>query len=222
MTRMRFIVLAVLAAALALPGIARAQATPATDVFKVDYFDYAHTTAPDAKVRITNPGTTFTGTSVGEDLTGSICAMIYVFRPDQQMAECCGCRITHNGLLKLSVNNDLTGNPLTIEPLTSGAIKIISTTATATPGPAGSSPQCNPADLAYVPTPAVRAWATHNQKTGGTPPFAITETAFSDATLSQTELEIVKLNCEFIVGSAIPPGLGSGKGLCNCPPEGTH
>jgi hypothetical protein len=148
--------------------------------------------------------------------------MIYVFRPDQQLAECCGCKLTHNAYLKLSVNNDLTANPLTNEPLTRGAIKIVSTLPTLTRGPAGSSPECNPADLEYVPTPAVRAWATHPQETGGWPAFAITETPFSDATLSDTERQILQLNCEFIVGSLIPPGLGSGKGLCKCPPEEGH
>jgi hypothetical protein len=62
MTRLRFIVLAVLATAFALPGGAWAQVTATPDVYKVDYFDNANCSdAPDAKVRIVNPGTTFGG-----------------------------------------------------------------------------------------------------------------------------------------------------------------
>jgi hypothetical protein len=224
MTRTRFIVLAVLAAALALPGNARAQnGTVLKDVYKIDYFDNANCDAPDAKVRITNPGTTVVPAppGVGGDVATDLCAMIYVFRPDQQLAECCGCKVTPNGLLKLSVNDDLTANPLTSDPFKSGVIKIVSTLPTRTQGPAGSSPDCNPADVRNLPVPALRAWATHNQETGGWPPFAITETSSQDATLSPEEYLVnLVLKCEFIVGKLLPPGLGSGKGLCKCPPEG--
>ena len=55
--------------------------------------------APDGTVRITNVGTNITTPG-----SGNLCALIYVFEPDQQMAECCGCLITPDGLLTLSIN----------------------------------------------------------------------------------------------------------------------
>src|SRR5580658_10716662 len=79
-------------------GIASAQ-----DVFKVNYFSNNAAPAPDATVRIDNPGLTY----------GNLCAMIYVFDADQQLSECCGCLERHNGLRTLSVHSDLTSNPLT-------------------------------------------------------------------------------------------------------------
>ncbi|MBV8674890.1 MAG: hypothetical protein JOZ33_15790, partial [Acidobacteriaceae bacterium] len=69
-------------------GVASAQ-----DVYKVNYFDtnVVSPVIPDATVRIDNPGLTY----------GNLCAMIYVFAADQQLAECCGCVETHNGLRRL-------------------------------------------------------------------------------------------------------------------------
>jgi hypothetical protein len=222
MCSIRFVACAVFAAALALPGVAAAQIVPTLeDVLKIDYFDNANTpNAPDGKVRITNSGDT-EGVTPGQIGPADLCAMIYVFRPDQQMAACCGCRVTHNGYLKLSVNNDLTHNPLTNVPLPSGAIKILSTLPSTTPGPAGSSPECNPADFTALtaPTPGIRAWGTHIQEASPVVSFLVTETPFQDATLSASELEILALNCEFIVGNLVPPGLGSGAGLCKCDAE---
>jgi hypothetical protein len=91
-----------------------------TDTFKVGYYSNAGET-PDGTVRITNVGTNITTPG-----SGNVCALIYVFEPDQQMAECCGCLITPDGLLTLSINANLTDNPLTPVTLTTGAIKIVS------------------------------------------------------------------------------------------------
>jgi hypothetical protein len=60
------------------------------------------------------------------DPTGTLCALIYVFSADQQLAECCGCPVTPNGLLTLSVTHDLTSNSLTGDTLHTGVIKILS------------------------------------------------------------------------------------------------
>jgi hypothetical protein len=65
----------------------------AQDVYSVNYYSNAITTGvPDGTVRIDNPGETY----------GTLCAMVYVFAPDQQMAECCGCAESHNDLNTLS------------------------------------------------------------------------------------------------------------------------
>jgi hypothetical protein len=215
MLRIKLMVFVGLAAALALPQVARAQATPLSDVFWLDYFDNAGGT-PDASVRITNPGTTFTTTT---SPSGDLCALIYVYRPDQELSECCGCKITPNGLLKLSVNNNLTSNPANGKTLTSGVIKIISAlpSTNSTTTPTGSDAGCDAGGsslVALTPTPALRAWATHLEDNG-----TLSESPFQAASLSVTELELNQLGCIFIEGKSIIPGIGSGAGLCSCTNE---
>src|SRR5260370_7435488 len=99
MFRIRLLALAVVAAALALPEMIRAQETVPTDVFKINYFD--NTGVADSTVRITNPGTDFTDR----------CAMIYVFSPDHHLKECYGCNITPPRLLTLSLHAHLPPTP---------------------------------------------------------------------------------------------------------------
>jgi len=179
------------------------------DVYKVNYFANNTTSgAPDETVRIDNPGT---------DSTADLCAMIYVFQNDQQLTECCGCVVTSNGLRTLSVTNDLTSKPLTgisTKPA-NGVIKIVS----ATVNGGGLTPPCDPTGVTtsfgtsqenVAPTPSIRAWGTHTQNKVGTA-YPITETEFSDATLSEAELtENLEANCAFV------QHLGSGKGVCSC------
>jgi hypothetical protein len=163
-----------------------AQTPEPADTFKVDYFSGAHNTewvAPEGTVRITN-----VGTDIGKgNPSGDMAAGIFVFDPNQELTECCYCEITPDGLLTLSINNDLTNNPLTGNLLSSGVIKIL-----------GFS-------LSGTLAPGIRAWATHIQSTGVT-----TETAFSDATLSAGELNRLGQQCAFIVNE------GSGAGICQC------
>jgi hypothetical protein len=167
-----------------LTSAAWAQAAPPPpDTLKVDYFANANTTgAPDGTVQLTNPNTS----------GGTIWAAIYVFDPDQEMSECCECRLSPDGLRTLSVDADLTSNPLTPVILTTGLIKIVSTTG------------LNPANL--TPTPAVRAWVTHIQNVS----FNITETGSQDATLSSTEVTRLQHECNSIHLT------GSGHGICTC------
>jgi hypothetical protein len=171
----------------AMSGTAVAQ-----DVFNINYYANANTAgAPDATVRIDNPG---------NNNYGDVCAMIYVFTPDQQMAECCGCRNSHNNLRTLSVNVDLAKNPLTGVTQHAGAIKIVSATVNA--------PLCDPSS-GVTPVSDLRAWATHVQNKVGTA-WPITETAFSDAPLNSTELANLQAQCAFI------GILGSRHGICTC------
>ena len=167
-------------------GVAFAQ-----DVFQVNYYANAHTTgAPDATVRIDNPGNTY----------GNVCAMVYVFTADQQMTECCGCINSHNNLRTISVNSDLTANPLTgVIPVT-GAIKIVAAAVNGAP--------CDPTTN-VTPTQNLRAWATHIQNKVSSA-YPITETAFLDSTLGATELANLQAMCSFI------NILGSGHGICSC------
>jgi len=165
----------------------------AQDIFKINYFaNNGVSGAPDATVRIDNPGT---------DSTYNLCAMIYVFDNDQQLTECCGCLVTANGLRTLSVGKNLTNNPLTGVVSNNGVIKIVSSTVNNSP--------CEPAS-GVEPTPAVRAWASHIQNKVGSA-YPVTETEFSDATLSAQELSFnLEEQCYFA------ERLGSGHGICSC------
>ena len=166
-------------------GVASAQ-----DVFKINYFSNNAAPAPDATVRIDNPGLTY----------GNLCAMIYVFDADQQLSECCGCVETHNGLRTLSVRRDLTSNPLTGRVSTNGVVKIVSAAINNSP--------CDPTSN-VTPTANLRAWATHIQNPVGAA-YPITETEFSDSTLGATELANLQAQCAFV------NILGSGQGICSC------
>jgi hypothetical protein len=157
---------------------------PPADTLKVDYFSNANTAgAPDGTLRLTNPG----------GAGGSVWADIYVFDPQQELTECCSCRITPDGLRTLSVNTDLTSNPLTGVTLATGAIKIVSATG-------------NNAARITPTAGGVRSWTTHIQNSN----FAITETASQDATFSAVELTRLDNQCFAIHLD------GSGKGICSC------
>ena len=129
---------------------------------------------------------------------GTICADIYVFDATQEMVECCSCPITANGILQLSLLNDLTQNPLTGFPAPSdGVIKVVSDTAA----------NCN--ETAPEPVPALLSWQTHTQQPiTGT--FVTTEDEFQPAYLTPDELAFLGQACAFV------QYLGSGKGVCQC------
>jgi hypothetical protein len=183
----------VLTIALVILGICAlgVMSASAQDVFKVNYIaNNGVSGAPDATVRVTNPGTS----------NGNLCAMVYVFDNDQQEDECCGCITTPDGLRTFSVTKDLTSNPLIGVVVKTGDIKIVSAAVNNSP--------CDPTTN-VTPTPSLRAWATHIQNKVGSA-FPITETEFSDATLSAGELANLQADCFFI------NRLGSGHGICSC------
>jgi|SRR5271165_247014 len=170
------------------PANAWSQNLPA-DSMKVDYFSNANTTgAPDGTLRISNPGTA----------PGNVCASIYVFDVQQELSECCSCFVSPDGLATLSVNTDLTKNPLTATTLTTGVIKIVSTIPVA-----GACPKY---PVSVSPEAALRAWTTHIQNSG----LAETETASQDTTLTLTEMKRLEKAC---YAAQI---VGSGQGLCTC------
>jgi len=158
--------------------------------FAVDYFSNNTTAgAPDATVRINNPGST----------NGNLCAMIYVFDSNQEMNECCGCITTPDGLRTISVHSGLTNNPLTTVVGT-GDIKIVSAEVNGYP--------CDPTSN-VVPSGGLNSWATHIQNKVGTG-FPVTETSFTYSALSEGELASLQADCYFTVR------LGSGRGVCSC------
>lgn len=154
----------------------------------VSYYDA--TSGTDSTIRITNPGTT------GQDL----CAMVYVFDQDQQMSECCGCLVSQDGLLTLSLKKDLLSNPLTGVQSTAGTVMLVSAKQLNSGG-------CNAASM--TPAGTVVAWATHlpQSKSG---PLTSAEVPFSTSPLSATLSSSLQAQCSFI------QQLGSGQGLCGC------
>jgi len=158
-----------------------------TDLLKVNYFSNANTAgAPDGTVRITNPGSG----------AGDLCAQIYVFDPYQELSECCACEVTPDGLRTLSVNTDLTSNPLTGVVLKTGTVSIVS-------GIVPSNGVCSPLNNYVYPT--LRAWGTHIQNST----FAITETEYSDRALGSYNDNLL-FECYAIALD------GSGHGVCSC------
>ncbi len=155
----------------------------------INYFTRSNTPGGDQTLRITNSG------MAGENL----CAMIYVFAPDQQLTECCGCQITSNGLLTLSLTTDLTSNPLTGTKLTTGTVQIV-------PADETSNPNCDPSS--FVPAGTLSAWETHLQTDPSSP--TITETRSEAVRVRADNLGMLQGECQFI------RTLGSGHGTCTC------
>jgi hypothetical protein len=186
----RFVLYSALAFALVLAFSVVASAQT-TDVNRVTYFDNNGSAgAPDAFVHVLNPNVATVG----------LCATIYIWRNDQELSECCSCPISPNGLLTLRVSG-LTANPgdHAGSPV-SGSISIISDSA------------CDP--TAPVPTPDLRAWATHvNIDTVGG--FDVTETEALDTPLSTGEIGEAGSRCGFIRVN------GSGVGRCDLACTGT-
>src|ERR1700676_1488810 len=138
----------------------------------------------DGTVQLTNPGNT------------SLCAMVYVFDQNQELNECCGCPISHNGMRTLSLLKDLTANTLTGKKPQAGQIKVV-------PSDPAQNPQCDP--VASAPTGVILAWGMNAQVPGAT-----TETEYAMVPLSDGEETILVNLCSFV------KQLGGGQGICSC------
>jgi hypothetical protein len=169
-------------------GVQTSDTVTVQPLLTVSYFDA--TSGIDSTIRITNPGTT------GQDL----CAMVYVFDQDQQMSECCGCLVSQDGLLTLSLKSDLLSNPLTGVASTSGTVMLVS-------GQQLGSGGCNASTV--TPAGTVVAWVTHlpQSKSGA---LTSAEVPFSTSPLSTILSSSLQAQCSFI------QQLGSGQGLCGC------
>jgi len=186
MTRKLAVLCCLSLAVVVFAGMAQAQSA-----YRVDYFANANTGgAPDATLRLDNDGA-----AAGANL----CADIFVFDTNEELSECCSCLETPDGLRTLSVNSDLTANPLTGVTLTTGVIKVV---AAATTG--GVCPV--PTHITTVANAEIQGWATHIQNSN----FAITETTSQASYLSSAEVSKLAKQCGAIVA------VGSGKGICSC------
>ncbi len=163
----------------------------------------------DSYVNISNTGAlggNIVGSGVSASITGSICANVYVFTPDEEPVSCCSCPVTPNGLVSLSAQKDLVANPLTRGTPTSVVIKLVATV------PVGGS--CNnsaPSVGSEALAPGMVAWGTtlHANTTAAAGTYNTTETAFTPASLSAGERARLASTCSFIAS------YGSGFGICS-------
>jgi hypothetical protein len=156
-----------------------------------DYFSNANTTgAPVGNITVINTGVT----------GGNLCAMIYVFDTSQEMSECCGCSISSDGERTLSVDADLTANPLTQIQLHTGVIKIIAADPT-------NNPTCNAGSV--TPAGLLVSWTTHIQPDPQST-FDVTEERSRLSPLGNAESAVLQNLCTYV------QKLGSGHGLCTC------
>jgi hypothetical protein len=159
----------------------------------------------DSVINITNTGASSTATN-----PGNLCVNVYTFSPDEQEVSCCACLVTPNALQSLSVKNDLISNTLTPAVPTSVVVKLLATIGGATVG------SCNAATAGAgtaTTSPGLAAWGTtlHGIVAAlGAEERAVglTETPFTPATLSATELTRITSLCGFIQSN------GSGFGIC--------
>jgi hypothetical protein len=213
--------LPILCAIFLLLGIT-ALAQTSTDVpFQVRYA--SNLSYADSAVIITNDGASATAVNpVTAALNGNMCVNVYVLDPQEELVSCCSCPVTPDGLASLSANSDLISNTLTPAVPTSIVIKLVATLS----GAGGSGTSCSLAaatagSTSYpIATAGLAAWGTtvHALGTsailpagGTTPPagttLALTETPFTPATLSASELARLNTLCGFIESE-------SGYGIC--------
>ncbi len=123
---------------------------------------------------------------------------------------CCSCNVTPNVLNSLAVKADLGTNTLTPIIPSALVVKVVATV---------GGTQCTASTAALAGTGAnllvtgLLAWGTTIHQApvaGGTiaGTYGVTETAFSNATLSAAELERMRTLCAFIRAN------GSGYGIC--------
>jgi hypothetical protein len=182
------------------------------------YYINANTTGvPDARMSVVNPGSVN-----GYSMAGDLCVNIYVFLPGQQLSECCSCKVTPDGLLNLSLNNNLTNNPYAAVPAPSGSIKIVSSAVPTTVSGITFNGNCTgtvkagavtltypAAAVSYTPSGTLGAWITHVNVVG-TGVYSVSETNFLNTTEAANEVPKLQELCYYIVSSF------SGQGTCTC------
>jgi len=181
--------------------------------------------APNAIIRLINP--VGSPTLVFEQ-NDEMCAMIYVFDDSQHMGECCGCPISPDGLLSLSVLDDLTTDWETPYPHAAGSVvNVVSAgadTAIAVSGRGNGSgcessvtkacnSGCDPT-LPYAPASESLIGSVTTERQIGIAPPQLTEIPITeDAADDPINLHYMQSLCGSILAN------GSGSGVCSCPTE---
>ncbi len=182
-------------AAVAVFALAFSSGAKAQDQnFALGYYSNANTPgAPDGTLRLVNDGNAGDASPAGD-----VCASIYVFDNNEELQECCSCKITPNGYLALGVNS-LTANSLTGRTLTRGVIKVVSSDTT-------NVRACDP--TREDPMAGIRGWLTHVEKVGTA--FQVSVEDLKDSTFGDAEVADLTEDCQVAIE------LGSGQGVCSC------
>lgn len=175
------------------------------DAYQTEYVSNLNTA--DAVVNIANAGSSAGNIApTSSNVSGDICANVYVYQANEQLLACCSCGTTPNGLYSWPVifgSRALLANATT-RP-SSLAIKLVATSPSS--NSTAGSPVCDPtfqkAPLSLVP--GLAAWSTHPHLTPS-PNFAITETAFSDSALSTGEAYKLQSDCLSLGSTRQCPG----------------
>lgn len=154
----------------------------------------------DSVINITN-----TGSEQFSTFVDNLCVNVYTFDQSEEMLSCCSCLVTPNGLVSLSVQNDLVGNTLSKSSATSVVVKLVATDALNNGGgfcgPGNIDPDGN------ILAAGMRAWGTTlHALPNGT--YGLAESEFLNGGLSMAELVHITSFCEFIQKN------GSGYGTC--------
>ena len=187
-----------------VPGNPATATITVGSVFEVTYA--ANLAAGDSYINLTNTGENGAN-PIGPGLggaAGNICVNVYAFDPTEELIACCSCLITPNGLVSLSVINDLISNTATGVKPGSVVVKTITTLA----GAGGTDTSCtNSAARDGVLTSGLGAWRTtlHALPSGN---YGPTEVPLTQSTLSAGELASVTGRCRSIIGNL------SGFGIC--------
>ena len=199
-------ILPVLTIALVVAMVSGVASAQDDSPFTTNYFTNNTTEgAPAGTVLLSNDGATVRLSLFGPLGAQNLCANIYVFAADQQIAECCSCPVTPNGLVQENIKTDLLGNPLTRVVPNQGTIQIVATV---------DNGICNATTIGNLAR-GLTAWTTHiGNQVGGTFPVSVTQN--SPSTLSTHELVTLETDCLFATE------LGSGFGICSCNAEAVN
>jgi hypothetical protein len=199
----RFLLLSALAS---VAAFAQIDGAPQDSYFQIRYA--SNLTVADSVINLTNTGaasrTAFVTADGPQD--GNLCVHVYAYTPDEQLASCCSCYVTPNGLNSLSVKTDLASNPLTPVVPSSMVIKLLAE-AGKTSASACNAAVVNPTNLAN----GLAAWGTTTHAvsvSGGAATYQLGETRFTNGSLSGAEFQRMTQLCAFIRAN------GSGYGLC--------
>jgi len=233
-----WVLLAITLALTCLISTGYAQSTTSegkNDAYYLAYYGNANMGFPEADLNIVNPGSTggYSGSQGVDGIDGDLCANIYVFKADQELAECCSCYLSPNGLRTLTLDGDLTANPVqntaVVAKPHAGLVKIVSsdtlsdgTCVSTQTNAAGTTTTTPMGATSFYPDGSLRSWITHVRETTTTPLFTLTEVEFRHADLGEehygsedrndggTELYKIQHQCANIALN------GSGFGLCTC------
>ena len=195
----------IFAASVLCSVVALAQAPGPDGSFQVRYA--SNLPIGDSVINLSNTGANSTNPFPTQN--GNLCVNVYTFSPDEQLISCCSCLVTPDGLVSLSARNDLISNTLTPGVPTSIVIKLLGSSGTTTASCNASTVGTDGNQL----VPGLAAWGTSIHAlpiTPGSPAttYRVTETAFTNATLSGAELTRITTLCGFIQTN------GSGFGIC--------